>query len=178
MTQNTFKPSEIVRRFRDSSGIGSPKPDYMPLKGKWRITVTRADGSEEEKLLDNVVLSTGMDALASRGVSDTTSPFTFLAIGTVTAEAAIDDTVLSFGEVDRKAGSIATSSNEVLIVVATWAGDADTLTGVVFGSAAAVNHVNSGQGVALNIVNSVDATLADSDFLKVQLELQVGSHNV
>jgi hypothetical protein len=62
--------------------------------------------------------------------------------------------------------------------VATWAGAADSLVGVPLASAASVNHANSGQGEILNIVNSVDATLQDSDFLKIQMEVQVGSHNL
>lgn len=163
---------ELLEKFKQMMADG-----VVPV-GTWRRTIIRADGSTEEEVLLNVVTAAGMNALASRGISDTTSPFGFLAVGTVTAQASLGSTVTQFGEVSRKAGATIASSNETLILVATWAGNTDGLTGVALGTGAIVNHSDSGQGTALSLVNSVDATLQASDFLKLQAEVQVGSHNI
>lgn len=172
MENRSSNEQQLLDAFRKMMADG-----VMP-KGKWRRTITRADGSIEETVIDNVITAQGLNALASRGVSDTTSPFGYLAIGTVTAQASLGSTVTGFGEVSRKAGATVASSKEVLLLVATWAGNTDGLTGVALGTAAIVNHANSGLGTALNLVNSVDATLQASDFLKLQAEVQVGSHNL
>jgi len=151
------------------------KDGFKP-RGIWHFEITRADGTVEKHSVENLVVSEGLDTVASRLVGDTSSPFGFLAVGTVTAAASLGSTVTGFGEVDRKAASIAASSNEVGVWVATWAGNTDGLTGVDLMSAAVVNHASSGQGTALNIALPVSATLAASDFLKVQVEVQCGSY--
>ena len=105
-----------------------------------------------------------------------TSAIAYLAIGTVTTAYSLGNTVLQFGEISRKTPSILASSGEVVVVAMTWAGNADGLTGIALGSAACVNHASSGQGIAYNLTNSVSATLAASDFLLLQAEIQIGSH--
>lgn len=154
------------------------KHDHAPITGIWRRTITRADGSEEVAILKNIVTAEGLNAMASRIGLDATSRFGFIAVGTVTAVASLGSTVLQFGEIDRKISSTITSSNEVAIQVSTFAGDADGLSGIPLSTAAVVNAVNSGQGVALNQVNSIATTLADSDFLKLEMLVQVGSHAI
>jgi hypothetical protein len=144
--------------------------------GKYTIRITRADGTVEDHTRCNQVTANGLNILASRGISDTNSPFAWLAIGTVTNAASLGST--EFGEVSRKAPATLASSKEVFMMVMTWAGNADSLTSVDIQSAAMVNHVNSGQGTVFNIVNNVNATLGDSDFLLLQAEVQVGSHNL
>lgn len=163
MTINTSKDQEIYN-------------GYMQLRGRAVVTITRHDGRVEEHISDNIGIAAGIDKFAGRAVANTNSPFTFICIGTVTAQASLGSTNL--GEVDRKAASTATSSKETIILIGTWAGNADGITSVAFGTGGIVNHANSGQGEFLNMVNSLDTTLADSDFLKVQIEVQVGSHNL
>jgi hypothetical protein len=163
MTTNISKDKEIY------SG-------YMQLRGRAIVTVTRHNGEIEEHISDNVGIAAGIDKLAGRAVSNTNSPFAFICIGTVTAQASLGSSNL--GEVDRKLASTATSSKETIILIGTWAGNADSITSVAFGTGGIVNHANSGQGQFLNMVNSLSTTLADSDFLKVQVEVQVGSHNL
>lgn len=170
MDQN-ISDRDIFDRFREGH-------DYSPITGNWKCTITRADGSEEVTWLKNIVVAEGLNALASRVHLDTTSRFGFMAIGTVTAAASLGSGVLDFGEIDRKALSTLTSSAEVAIGVSTWAGAADGITGVALGTASIVNHVNSGQGVSLNQVNSIAATLADSDFLRLEMTVQIGSHAI
>ncbi len=152
--------------------------NQIELKGRWIFEITRADGAVEKHEIENTMQFGGLNQVATLLTSNADSAFLYLAIGTVTAGSSLGST--NFGEVanGRKIGSLQASSHEVAILVATWAGNADSLTGIALGSGASCNHASSGQGQILNIVNSVDATLQDSDFLKVQMEVQCGSHNL
>lgn len=167
MTTN-ISDEKIYNGFMQGAGL--------TLTGRAIVTVTRANGKVEEHVSNNIGVAAGIDKFAGRAIANTNSPFTFIAIGTVTAAASLGSTNL--GEVDRKSGATVTSSKETIILISTWAGDADSITSVVFGTGGICNHANSGQGEFLNMVNSLDTTLADSDFLKVQVEVQVGSHNL
>lgn len=148
----------------------------IAVKGVWKRTITRADGSVEEVIIDNIVTANGLNLLASRAISNTNTFFNHLAVGTVTAAASLGST--EFGEVSRKVPTTITSSTEVFYAVATWGGFADSVTSLVLGSAAITNHVNSGQGTICNIVNGLSATLANSDFLRLEVQVQIGSHNL
>lgn len=168
---------DLLNNFKRSinGGLG----DNLVIKGKWKFTITRADGSIEEHEEENIVTKDGLNAIANLMIGDATganSGFKYIAIGTTTAAGSLGSVQGGLGEVARKIGATITSSNEVAILVATWAGDADSLTGVALASAGIINHASSGSGVFGNHVNSVDATLAASDFLKVQMEIQIGSH--
>lgn len=164
---------DIFKKF-----LSTNKQDSVQVVGKWKRTITRADGTVEELFLKNIVTSAGLDALASRAVLDTTSAFNHLAVGTQTAAASLGSVQGGFGEVDRKVPTTKTSSNEVAYMVNTWGGSADSVTSLVLESAAIFNHVNSGSGIMLNQVSGVSATLADSDFLKLEVQVQIGSHNL
>lgn len=173
MTQNTSDEASILAKFREALS------DNAPLNVKWRNRITRADGSVEEFLIPkNIVTKDGLNALAARAIGVVTSAIGYLAIGTVTAAHSLGSTVTMFGEISRKVPSILASSNEAVIVAMTWAGNTDAITGVALGSAACVNHASSGLGIAYNLTNSVSATLAASDFLLLQAEIQIGSHNL
>lgn len=173
MTRNTSNEDRILAKFREALA------DNAPLNAQWRNRITRADGSVEEFLIPhNIVTKDGLNALASRAVGVVTSAIGYLAIGTVTAAHSLGSTVTGFGEISRKTPSVLASSAEVVVVAMTWAGNADGLTGVALGSGACVNHASSGLGIAYNLTNSINATLAASDFLLLQCEIQIGSHNL
>ena len=175
MTQNTTD-LDILNKFK---GVCGKIADKVDACGRWRITITRADGSVEERLLPNIVTKDGLNAIAANMIGPGTganSAFRYRAIGTVTAVASLGSVQGGLGEVERKIGATIASSNEVAIIVATWAGDTDGLTGIVLGTAAIANHASSGSGILGNAVNSIAATLNASDFLKVQMEVQIGSH--
>lgn len=150
--------------------------DALQIVGKYRARIDRADGTVEEYTLFNSVIAGGLNTLAALGVgrTDAGSAFKYLAVGTVTSQASLGSS--NFGEVSRKIASTITSSKETMILTATWAGNADGLTGVALASGCVANHADSGQGQYLSIVNSVDATLGDSDHLTLTAEIQVGSH--
>ena len=158
--------------------LTSMKQDHVDVEGVWRFTTTRANGDVEEKVVRNTVTKYGLDILASRAIADTSSPYGFIAVGTHTNAASLGSVLADLGEVDRKVGATITTSKSTVIMVATFGGAADGLTGIVLASGAMCNHVNSGSGEAFNIVNSVDTTLAASDTVQIQCEVQVGSHNL
>lgn len=171
MTRDISKERKTLDDFRNS----------ITPTGRWTFTVTRADGTEETHTNKNIVTKDGLNAIADLMLGDATgtnSAFRYIAIGTVTAAGSLGSVQGGLGEVSRKIGATIASSNEVAIIVATWAGNADGLTGVALGTAGIINHASSGSGVFGSHVNSVDATLQDSDFLKVQMEVQIGSHNL
>ncbi len=176
------RTNEIINNFL--GGLGHNIADGLSVKGTWKKVVTRADGTVEEQVINNIVTANGLNAIASRVIAETTSPFTFLAIGTGTnattpsMPGSLGSAVTQFGEVDRKAASTSATSKDTVILVATWGGASDSLTGVALVSGGAVNHVNSGLGTLMNLVNSVDTTLAASDTLQLQCEIQIGSHDL
>lgn len=152
---------------------------FMEFEGVWTARKFGADGKLiEEKVLKNILPAAGLNAVAARIVTNATSAFAYMAVGTVTAAASLGSTVTGFGEVSRKTPVTITSSREFVFAVMTWAGAADSITSVALGSAALVNHASSGQGTALNIVNGLGTTLADSEYLNLEVRVRCGSHNV
>lgn len=171
---------QILDKFLDNvNGEMQPVSAFLPTIGRWRFTITRADGTIEEHVNNNIVTKDGLNAIANRAVNatiGTNSAFQYIIIGTATAQGSLGSVQGGIGEVSRKIGSTIASSSEVSILVATWAGAADGLTGIALGTAGITNHASSGQGVFGSHVNSVAATLNASDFLRVQMEIQIGSH--
>lgn len=177
MSRNTSKEQELLKKFQDI--VGGNMGSSVPVMGRWRRTITRFDGSVEETVLENIVTKDGLNAIAELMIGDATgtnSAFKYIIIGTATAQGSLGSVQGGIGEVSRKIAATLASSNEVAVLVATWAGDTDSLTGIALGTAGITNHANSGSGVFGNHVNSVDATLNASDFLKIQCEIQIGSH--
>lgn len=163
--------NEFVNRF------GDPQKDNLVVNGRWKFTVTRHNGDVEEHCVNNTLTSSGLNELAKMGISNGVgSAFLYLAIGTQTAASSLDSVGGGMGEVSRKTASLAANSLETMISVMTWGGAADSLTSLDLRTASMVNHASSGSGIHLNFVNSVATILADSDFLKVQSEIRVGSH--
>lgn len=153
------------------------------VKGYWDVTVHRADGSIERQTRENIVTRAGLNRLANRAVvAAATTPLNYVGIGSYTTggnPASLDSTV--FGEMSRKittAGSSSAQSREWVFLSATWAGFADSLTAKLIDSAALLDHVSSGSGLVANIVQGVNVTLADSDFLNLTCRIRVGSHNL
>lgn len=182
MAKSISRARHLYNAFKDVVRPKFEMHDHVGITATWKLQTFRAlpEGgwlSEAERVVGpNQMTADGLNALASRGVADTTSPFGFISIGTVTAVGTLgSDTI---GEVDSNVAAVAAGSNEVLVMVATFAGDTDGITSLDLRTAAANNHVNSGSGILLNSINSVDTILADSDFLRVQIEVQVGSHNL
>jgi len=158
--------------------VGRGKSDYVPIMGVWTFETTRADGTVEKRVIENTLTAPGLNKLAQLGVTNANSAFLYLAIGTQTAASSLGSTQAGLGEVTRKIAATQTTSVEFMILVMTWAGAADSLTSLDLRTAGACNHASSGSGEFLNFVNSVATILADSDFLKVEMAVRVGSHNL
>lgn len=157
---------------------GTILPGYIRVEGVWDVVVTRADGRVERKTLKNIVTAAGLNRIANRAIGTVGSAWAYLMVGTITAAASLDST--NFGEVanGRKLAATVVQSREWFALTMTWAGNADSLTGIALDSAAIGCHASSGQGAVCNIVNSLQTTLAASDFLLLTARVRVGSHDL
>lgn len=171
MKADTSKARSIV------NGFFNKKNESINIQGNWNFEITRANGDIESFDVKNTLTSAGLNELARLGVSNGVgSAFLYLAIGTQTTAGSLGSVLGGLGEVSRKLAATAASSAEYMVLVMTWAGAADSLTSVDLRTASAINHASSGSGIPLNFVNSVATILAASDFLKVQMDVRVGSH--
>lgn len=176
MTTNISKEQSLLNAYRGA--VAKAERDGFVPFGRIRRTIVRHDGEVDETVLPNIVTKDGLNAMATQivAMASPTSDFAYLIVGTATTAGSLGSVQGGIGEVSRKLASTLTSSNEVAILVATWAGNADGLTGIALGSCGITNHASSGSGTFGSHVNSVSATLQASDFLKIQYEIQVGSH--
>jgi hypothetical protein len=179
----------MTQRISDTAGSILPeeKPDHIPMYGEFHPVIHRADGTIEDKgWIRNQLTANGLNRIANRAIMATgTTPFYVLGVGTFTAASSLDST--DFGEIanGRKVGITnpassglsAIQSREWIAIVATWAGNADSLTGQLIDSAALLCHASSGQGTVANIVNGMGVTLQASDYLNLTGRIRVGSHN-
>ncbi len=164
MEQNTNKsPSDFVT-------------DFLDAKGTFIRTVTRHNGEIDRKAIPNIVTADGLNHLASRAVSDAGSKYNWIGVGTEDYVAHINSQ--DFGEADRKAAALISASDELIVAIATWGGDADSVTSNQLEMAGIANHPTIGTGHFLNIAGGLSTVLADSDFLHLEIQVQVGSHNI
>ena len=179
MKKDISNEQKILHAFKEA--LQACEKDGVVPFGRIRRTIYRANGDVEEVVLPNIVTKDGLNVMAANIIGPGTganSAFRYLIIGTATAAGSLGSVQGGIGEVGRKIGNTIASSNEVAIIANTWQGAADGLTGIALGSAGITNHANSGSGTFGSHVNSVDATLAASDYLSLQYEIQVGSHNL
>lgn len=149
----------------------------FPLQGTFIRTITRASGEVDRKVIPNIVTALGLNNLANRAVSDAGSKYTWIAIGTANYTPHINSQEIL--ECDRKTASgLISSSQELIVAIATWGGAADSVTSNQLEMAAIANHQTSGSGHYLNVANGLSTVLADSDFLHLEIQVQVGSHGL
>lgn len=171
MSQNISKERRLAAGFLQ---------DNVGMSASWVRTIHRADGTvERDVIAENVVTAEGLNQLATLGLTNGNSAFLYLAIGTVTAAHSLGSVVTQFGEVSRKTPVTIGTSKDLMIMVMTWAGGLNSsLTNIPLGSAAMVNHASSGNGVTLNLTNSINATLQNCDYLNLECRVRVGSHAI
>ncbi len=148
----------------------------IPIRGTFIRTIYRADGSVERISIPNIVTALGLDHLADRATADTGSKYGWLAIGTANYTPHINSQEI--GESGRKAAALIANSRELIICVATWGGAADSQTSNQLEMAGIANHQTDGTGHLLNIAAGLSTVLADSDFLHLEVQVSVGSHNI
>lgn len=163
----TKSETEIVNDFFNS---------HLGLNGTFIATVTRENGEVQRKAIPNIVTASGLDHLASRAVSDAGSKYNWIAIGTANYTPHINSQEIL--ECDRKQAALISASAELIVAIATWGGAADSVTSNQLEMAGIANHQTSGSGHYLNVANGLSTVLADSDFLHLEIQVQVGSHNV
>lgn len=149
---------------------------FLGLQGTFIRTITRANGDVDRKVIPNIVTASGLDHLASRAIADTGSKYNWLAIGTADYTPHINSQEIL--ECDRKQAALISSSAELIVAIATWGGAADSVTSNDLEMAGIANHQTSGSGHYLNVANGLSTVLADSDFLHLEIQVQVGSHNI
>lgn len=150
--------------------------NFLAVNGTFIRTITRANGDVDRKVIPNVVTADGLNHLANRAISDAGSIYGWVAIGTADYTAHINSQEIL--ECDRKAAAIIGNSYELLVAIATWGGAADSVTSNQIEMAAIANHQTSGSGHYLNVAAGVSTVLADSDFLHLEVQVQVGSHAI
>jgi len=167
MSKNISSEIQIAENFLNS-GLG--------LRGTFIRTITRENGEIDRKALPNIVTATGLNHLADRAVSDAGSKYNWIAVGTADYTPHINSQEIS--ESDRKVVALISASAELIVAIATWGGAADSQTSNSLEMAAIANHQTSGSGHYLNVANGLATVLADSDFLHLEIQVQVGSHNI
>jgi len=148
----------------------------FPVRGTFIRTIYRENGDVERISIPNVVTATGLNNLANRAVVDTGSRYGWLAIGTANYTPHINSQEIL--ETGRKVAALISNSAELIVVIATWGGAADSQTSNQLEMAGIANHPTSGSGHYLNVANGLSTVLADSDFLHLEVQVRVGSHNV
>jgi hypothetical protein len=149
---------------------------FAIVGGKLKATIHRANGQIDGPWeCHNQVAKDGLNNLASRAIVTSYAPFVNVAVGSGTAASSLGSTAL-IHEVLRKAGATQATSRSNIILVTTWGGDADSITSIALEEAGIFNSVDSGDGTMLNKMTGVNATLADSDILELEMTFKIGSH--
>ncbi len=150
--------------------------NFLKLQGTFIRTITRANGDVDRKVIPNIVTADGLNLLASRAIANTGSKFNWLGVGTQNYTPHINSQ--TFGESNRKQAALISSSKELIVAIATWGGAADSVTSQQLEMAGIANHETIDSGIMLNIADGLSTVLADSDFLHLEIQVQVGSHNL
>lgn len=157
--------------------------DYLAnVGGTAIVSIWRGNGGpyntepDEVRVLKNQVLAAGLNELAAKAIVTSRPAYSYIAVGSLTAAHSLGSTWS--GEVSRKIGHTVASSKMTMVLVATWGGAADSVTSLALETATIVNHANSGSGIPLNVLTGVAATLGGSDVLSLQMNFQIGSHNL
>lgn len=171
MSKN-ISEQDIVEQFLDKIGVRG----YAEIKiwrGEKGYYSTEPD---EIHCAKNQVLAAGLNELAAKAIVTSRPAYGWIAVGSLTATHSLGSTWS--GEVSRKAGHTVASSKMTMVLVATWGGAADSITSLALETATIVNNANSGSGIPLNVLTGVAATLGGSDILSLQMNFQLGSHNL
>lgn len=158
----------------------------VPLSGAGEVEILRLDPcwgkqqgrNERIPAAPNLVTTVGMNYLANYVSSfaiGTNSQMAYMAIGTSTTVASINQTVLP-GEVKRKVFSAMSLSTNSWMCVTTFGGGADSIANVTIAECGVFNAAGSGAGVMWNrIIVSSQFTLANSDIATLRIYSSIGS---
>ena len=154
------------------------KEFFITMGGAMKAKIHRSDGTVEGPWeCKNQATSAGLNAVAAMMIVVSGTPYVNVAVGSGTAAGSLGSTAL-INEVLRKAGATQTTSRSNIILTTTWGGAADSITSIALEEAGIFNSASSGAGTMLNKVTGVNATLADSDILNLEMTFRVGSHGL
>lgn len=135
--------------------------DNLKLKGRLNVVVTSPDGEiKEEQEIDNLVVTTGKNFVASRMAGTSAAVMSHMAIGTGSTAAAAGDTGLG-SEAARVALTSTTVNNNDVVYAATFSpGTPSSATAVT--EAGLFNASSSGTMLCRTVFNVVNKQSADS----------------
>lgn len=158
---------------------------HLPVMGEIVVTVYRADGTKEQKILKNVVTRAGLNRIANRAVNAVagSSPFFYIGVGTQNAVHSLDSAQAGLGEMLRKTSNFVganAQSREWIFLQATIGGSSDAMTGIQLESVFMTDFQNSSAatGIIGAVTNGLGVNLANSDLLDLTYRIRVGSHNL
>lgn len=131
----------------------------IKAKGTLSVVLKDANGNlKDERTINNLVVNSGLDYIASRMKDGTATAMGYMAIGTGTTAAAAGDTTLGT-ELDRNAVTSTTVTSNAIEYVASWgAGDG---TGAVT-EAGIFNDATAGDMLARTVFSVVNKAANDT----------------
>jgi hypothetical protein len=132
--------------------------DNMKAKGRLSIVVKDAEGNvKDTREVENLVVDTGLDFIASRMGSATDTVMSHMAIGTGTTAAAAGDTDVETVNGTREALTSATVTDNTIVYV----GDFSSRTGAIT-EAGVMNASTGGTMLCRTVFSAINLTSADS----------------
>ena len=135
--------------------------------GKVQLVLKSQDGTIKEQREENLVVQVGLNYIASCILSSTSSPFTYMALGTSSTPATLADTTLG-SELVRQVFTSASTSANVVSISTTYA--AGTGTGAI--TEAGIFNASSGGTMLSHVVFSV-INKASTDTLTINWTITV-----
>lgn len=135
--------------------------DNLKLKGRLNVVVTSPDGEiKEEQEIDNLVVTTGKNFVASRMAGTSAAVMSHMAIGTGSTAAAAGDTGLG-SEAARVALTSTTVNNNDVVYAATFSPGTPSSTTAVT-EAGLFNAGSSGTMLCRTVFNVVNKQSTDT----------------
>lgn len=135
--------------------------DDLTLKGRLEIVVTSEDGTvKQRESVDNLVVTTGKNFVASRMAGTSSSVMSHMAIGTGTTAAAAGDTTLG-SESARVALTSTTASDNDVTYVATFSAGTPSSSAAIT-EAAIFNASSSGTMLCRTVFAQINKGTSDS----------------
>ena len=133
--------------------------DTLPMKGELTLTLLDSEGKVKDfKELKNLIVQVGKNFVANALINNSTSPFTYMAVGTNGTAATTSDTTLG-AEIARQVFSSSSVSTNVVTLSTTYA--AGTATGTL--QEAGIFNASSGGTMLSHVVfSSVSKGASDS----------------